>query len=252
MRAFRFITLTGLPFPLAGPTLILSWPEARQRALCALRLVALGGLVLALAALAACSPVSSGSVEAVRLAVHGETVHPTPESVAASPYFQLQANGPDGEAILVLGKVEDGRLGWYGQGDDIVFTRDGQLIKTVGLPQNLDGLSITGGKNPFETGLQHVTSPITYTRTMDWSPGYRYGNAMQATLTPGGMDTVEILGTRRSLRRYDEHLSGPAGSFTNRYWVDPADGFIWKSRQYVAPGFPLELIQLRPYTGKAS
>ncbi|UPG92595.1 YjbF family lipoprotein [Luteibacter aegosomatissinici] len=187
----------------------------------------------------------------MRLAVHGETVHPTAESVAASPYFQLQANGPEGEAILVLGKVEDGRLGWYGQGDDIVFTRDGLLIKTVGLPQNLDGSSITGVENPFASGLQRVTSPISYARTMDWSPGERYGVVMQATLTPGGAETIEILGTRHEVRRYDEHLSGPAGSFTNRYWVDPANGFIWKSRQYVAPGFPLELIALRPYTGAA-
>lgn len=191
-------------------------------------------------------------MEAIRLAVHGETVHPTAESVAASPYYQLQANGPEGEAILVLGKVEDGRLGWYGRGDDIVFTRDGMLIKTVGLPENLDATALEGAENPFASGLQHVTAPQSYTRTMDWSPGYRYGVVMQATLSPGAMDDITILGVRHHVRRYDEQLSGPAGSFTNHYWVDPADGFIWKSRQYVAPGFALELIQLRPYTGTRS
>jgi hypothetical protein len=232
-------------------TLILSWPDARKRAQAALRPLALGGLALALTALAACSPVSSGSMQAVRLAIHGETVHPTAESVAASPYYQLQANGPDGEAILVLGKVEDGRLGWYGQGDDIVFTRNGLLIKTVGFPENLQA-TLFSGADPFEQGLQRLTTPATYTRTMDFAPGYRGGVAMQATLTPGEMDDVDILGTIHHLRRYDEHLTGPAGNFTNRYWVDPADGFIWKSRQYAAPGFPLELIQLRPYMGKAS
>lgn len=240
--AHRF-HLTDLP-------LILSWPDARQRALGALRLFALGGLAVALVALCACSSVSSGSIEAVRLAVHGETVHPTAESVAASPYFQLQANGPDGEAILVLGKVGDGRLGWYGTGDDILFTRYGLLIKTTGLPQNLDS-TLFPGANPFAAGLQHVSAPQSYTRSMDWSPGYRYGVVMQATLTPGGVDTIDILGTKRELRRFDEHLTGPAGSFTNRYWVDPTNGFIWKSRQYVAPGFALELIALRPYTGEA-
>jgi hypothetical protein len=231
--------------------LILPWPDARQRALGALRLIAPAGLVLALFALAACSAVSSGSVEAIRLAVHGETVHPTAESVAASPYFQLQANGPDGQAILILGKVEDGTLGWYGQGNDAIFTRDGLLVKTVGLPENLDATAISGTSDPFAAGLQHISAPLAYTRRMDWSPGYRYGVSMQATLTPGGTDDIDILGTVHHLRRYDEHLSGSAGSFTNRYWADPSDGFIWKSRQYVAPGFALELIQLRPYTGKA-
>lgn len=202
-------------------------------------------------ALAGCSSVSRGSVEAIRLAMHGPTVHPTPSSVAASPYFQLQANGPEGQAILILGKAEGGRLGWYGKGDDVVFTRQGLLVKTVGFPQNLDA-SFIHGSDPFTAGLQHVSAPVSYTRTMDWSPGYRYGVAMQATLQPGDMEDVEILGVVHHLRRYDETLSGPGGRFTNRYWADPADGFIWKSRQYVAPGFALELIQLRPYRGQTS
>jgi hypothetical protein len=189
-------------------------------------------------------------VEAIRLSIHGESVHPTTESVAASPYYQLQANGPQGQAILILGKVQDGMLGWYGQGDDIVFTRKGLVVRTTGFPQNLSS-TVPDAADPFDEGLQHVTSPTTYTRTVDWSPGYRGGIVMQATLSPGGSEDVEILGSVHHLRRYDERLSGAGGSFTNRYWVDPADGFIWKSRQYVAPGFPLELIQLRPYTGSA-
>lgn len=212
------------------------------------RTLVLGGMGLALAALTACSSVSRGSLESVRLAMRRETVHPTAASVAATPYFQLQANGPDGEAILILARVGNGELGWYGTGHDAVFTRDGLVVKTIGLPQNLDHSALPAA-NPFHEGLQHLDAPVDYTRRVDWSPGYRYGIELKARLEPKGIEDVDILGTVHRLRRMDEHVSAPSlgVSMTNRYWVDPTDGFIWKSRQYVAPGLPLELIQLQPY-----
>jgi hypothetical protein len=223
----------------------------KKRACIALRYFSLGGLALVLAWLAGCSSVSRGSLESVRLAVQGEKVHPTAASVAATPYFQLQVNAPPGEAILILASVKQGQLGWYGSGHDIVFTRDGLVVKTVGLAQNLDGSAFPAG-NPFQAGLQRLKGPVDYTRRMDFSPGYRYGVVMQAHLEPGSLEDIEILGTVRRLRRIDEELSAPGMHMSNRYWVDPADGFIWKSRQYVAPGFPLELIQLQPYREAAS
>lgn len=229
----------------------------RRRALpltrLSLRATCFGGIGLLLTALTACSSVSRGSLESLRLAVRRETVHPTPASVAATPYFQMQANGPDGEAILILARVADGELGWYGAGRDAVFTRDGLVVKTVGLPQDLDGTNFPAG-NPFHDGLQHLSAPVTYSRRVDWSPGYRYGIALTATLEPKAIEDVDILGTVHRLRRIDEHVSAPAlgVSMTNRYWIDPADGFVWKSRQYVAPGLPLELIQLQPYRESAA
>jgi hypothetical protein len=223
----------------------------KKRACVALRRLSLGGLILTL--LAGCSSVSRGSLETVGLAARGHKVEPTAASVAAVPYYQLQVNAPAGEAILILAKVAQGRLGWYGGGHDIVFTRDGLVVKTVGLSQNLDEVSLPAD-NPFHAGLQRLRGPLDYTRRMDWSPGYRYGVVVQAHLQPKGLEDVEILGTVRKLRRIDEQLSAPEAGvhMINHYWVDPADGFIWKSRQYVAPGFPLELIQLRPYPGGAT
>jgi hypothetical protein len=225
----------------------LAW-LVKKRACVALRYFSSGGLLLALSLLAGCSAVSRGSLETVRLAVHGDKVSPTAASVAATPYFQLQVNTPAAQAILILANVETGRLGWYGGGHDIVFTRDGLVVKTVGLPQNLDD-SAFAANNPFQAGLQHLHAPLDYTRRMDWSPDYRYGVVVQAHLQPKSLEDIEILGTVHRLQRFDEELVVPAlgTRMTNHYWVDPADGFIWKSKQYVAPGFPLELIQLRPY-----
>ncbi len=196
-----------------------------------------------------CTTVSLGSLDALKQAVdHRSAVHPTAASVAAQPYFQLQVSSHDGQAILILASVQGPWLGWYGPDGQAVFLRHGLLVKTLGLAQNLDAVRLPQ-QDPFAAGLQHLQRPLTYTRVMDWSPGYRYGVQAQAQLSPKAMENVEILGTVHHLRRIDERLhSTEAGwDVVNRYWVDPADGFIWKSRQYAAPGLPLELIQLRPY-----
>jgi len=188
-------------------------------------------------------------MDSIREAVRGnDYVHPTAASVAAEPYYQLEVESSGGRAVLLLASVQGGLQGWYGADGQAVFLRDGVLVRTVGLDANLDHAAFDGG-DPFATGLQHVQAPVEYRRVLDWSPGYRYGIAAVAHLEPKDIENVEILGEVHRLRRYDEHVRADGAGFdvTNRYWVDPADGFIWKSRQHVAPGQTLELIQLRPY-----
>ena len=36
-------------------------------------------------------------------------------------------------------------------------------------------------------------------------------------------------------------------TFQNRYWIDPFDGFVWKSRQHIARSFPpIDIEILKP------
>jgi len=179
---------------------------------------------------------------------HSVRIDPTPSSVAAKPYFQLQATSPKGQAILILGSVEGDLQGWYGQGGEAVFLRRGVVVRTIGLPQNLDDTQWPSG-NPFSAGLHTLNSPFEGIRIVDWSPGFRYGVTVRDRLVPAGMEDVTILGTVHRLRRIDEQVNAPSAGFAavNHYWVDPADGFIWKSHQVVAQGFPLDFVQLRPY-----
>lgn len=209
----------------------------------------LAALAAASCAVTACTDVSFGSADTIRQAIRGGTdVHPTAASVAAEPYYQLQVNAPGGQAILLLAGTQGDVQGWYGPDGQALFLRHGVVVRTVGLDANLDHVTIDAG-DPFIAGLQHVQAPVEYRRTFDWSPGYRYGVAAKARLEPKGAEDIEILGQAHRVLRYDERISAEGAGFdvVNRYWVDPADGFIWKSRQHAAPGQTLELIQLRPY-----
>src|SRR6185312_4194875 len=129
------------------------------------------------------------------------------------------------------------RQAWYGNHGVVVFIEHGRVVQTTGLDQNLDGLQLPAD-DPFARGLQTLTAPVTYRVGKDWSPGYRYGVPVEATLVPAGHEQISILDTTHDVVRVDEQLSAPAMHYraTNHYWVDPRDGFIWKSEQQVAPG----------------
>lgn len=209
---------------------------------------------LAMAALAGCTAVSSSSVDAVKLVIDRHRQHtPSAAEVAARPYYQMKATTRDGQAVLILGNLDGPREDWYGSDGVVVFLEHGQVVKTAGLPQNLDGLQQPAA-NPFASGLQHLAGPLDYERTVDWSPGYRYGVPVHARLVPAGTEQITILGQPHTVLRVDEQLDAPAAGYraTNHYWVDPSDGFVWKSVQQVAPGLAITLVQLRPYRGNAS
>lgn len=204
---------------------------------------------LLLTGLHGCSELSRSSVSAMKLAMRGQPqVQPTAADVAAKPYYQLQATGPDGSAVLILGNLDGQRQAWYGNHGVVVFIKHGRVVQTTGLRQNLDGLQLPAD-DPFARGLHTLSAPVTYRVGKDWSPGYRYGVPVDATLTPAGHEQISILDTIHDVLRVDEQLSAPALHYhaTNHYWVDPRDGFIWKSEQQVAPGLALQLVQLRPY-----
>ena len=61
-------------------------------------------------------------------------------------------------------------------------------------------------------------------------------------------ETLEILDKAYSVLRVDEQIDAPAIglSATNRYWVDPRDGFILQSEQQLTSQLRVKLVQLTP------
>ncbi|MEO7067505.1 MAG: YjbF family lipoprotein [Rhodanobacter sp.] len=242
MQLDQPITVTRLAAPLAPRTPPRSSAKWRLWLLPLISLLCLSGL-------SGCSDLSRSSVDTIKLAIHKpKPIAPTAAEVAAKPYFQLQATSPQGTAVLILGNVDGARQAWYGSHQVILFIEHGRVVQTAGLAQNLAGFQLPAA-DPFKHGLQLITAPVSYKFTADWSPGYRFGVPVEATLTPAGATQITILGKVHQVLRYDEQLSAPLANYyaTNHYWVDPSDGFVWQSEQSVAPGLSLKLMQLRPY-----
>ena len=194
--------------------------------------------------LSSCTTASRSTSESFRL-LFNRQVEVSPEQVAANRFPQAQIRTPDLSAVMVLGYVDEGQQVWYAA-DHAVFRLDsnGVLLGTTGLGRDLQG-RITGA-SPFDR-LADVVAPVTVQREYDWLPAYAMGVQVTGTLTRAGTDTVEILDRKRELARFEEVLQGGGMKERNIYWADLATGFIWKSKQYLAPGYAVELVQLKPY-----
>jgi hypothetical protein len=177
--------------------------------------------------------------------VAGSRGMPAPDTaaVAASPHARLQVRGAGVGAVMVLGNDDHGRLSWYSDRRHIVFLRDGLLVGSNGLAVNADQIRIEGD-NPFLRLAELGDAPVVVARRYDWRDGYRYDVPVQGLLQRRGVEPVEILGTTRRLVRFEETLSGPGVRARNEYWAEAGTGFIWKSRQLLAPGVSLEFVQL--------
>lgn len=206
-------------------------------------LAALLPAVVAALLFTGCTTGSRSTAETFRLITH-RPAQATVEGVASNRFPQLQVDTPDIVAVAVLGYVDGGRQQWYA-GAHAVFELDrhGLLLGGSGLGQQWRAR--IDGPSPFDD-LRSVTTPVKVQRRYDWVPAYQVDVAVTGTLTRGALEEVNILGTRRTLQRYDEQLQGGMHG-RNVYWADPATGFIWKSRQHLAPGRVAELTQLKPY-----
>lgn len=203
-------------------------------------------LLVAVAALlfTGCTTGSRSTLDTFRLITH-RPAQATAEGVASNRFPQMQVETPDLTAVAVLGYVDGGRQQWFA-GSHAVFEMDahGLLLGGSGLGQQWHAR--IDGPSPFDD-LRTVTTPVAVQRRYDWIPAYQVDVAVTGILRRGELEQVDILGSRRTLQRFDEQLQGGGMSGRNVYWADPATGFIWKSRQHLAPGRVAELTQLKPY-----
>lgn len=194
--------------------------------------------------LTGCTTASRSTSESFLLLVNKQA-KASPIEVAANRFPQAQIRTPDLSALIVLGYVDGGRQTWYAA-DLAVFhlNSQGLLTGTTGLGRSIQAR--INGASPFDH-LELLVSPVRIEREYDWIPSYRFGVPVSSTLYRAGTETIDILGRKMELARFEEELEGGGMDGRNIYWADPVTGFIWKSRQYLAPGYPVDLMQLKPY-----
>lgn len=123
--------------------------------------------------------------------------------------------------------------------DDIILVmRSGRIVKTAGLPQNLGGTtSLT--PDPLDN-LVNATTERTYIRSVDFAETHRFGVEVHSEFQTVGPETITITEIEFDTVHIAEHCSARTLNwrFTNHYWLDPADGFVWRSTQTVLPNLP--------------
>lgn len=213
-----------------------------------LSLLGAGGWGLAAAlvfTVTGCTSVSRATADTIRLAFNRPDLTPTPEQVEATPYPQLLLRSPDVSGVLVLGYVDEGRQAWMAGQEAVFYLQSNGLLTGMSATARSSSVHVEGD-DPFRH-LATLQGTVKVQRRYDWMPGYRYGVVVAGELRRVGLETVTFPNRTLQLVRYEEKLSGPGISGTNLYWADPQTGFIWKSRQHLAPDQVVEIEQLKPY-----
>ena len=173
----------------------------------------------------------------------------TREQAAAIPYASLGYTLDGGnQGLLVLATDSGGDLLWTSAAHVVIVTRDGRIVRTVGLGKDLSNLT-----SQDQSGLPPVAAavraPFFSMRLEDFPDLSLYGVRLSCRATLAGRQSVKILGQLIATLRVEEACTSrnPDWSFTDSYWVDKDDGFVWRSRQHVHPkGMLVETEIFRP------
>ncbi|KAA8999581.1 YjbF family lipoprotein [Stenotrophomonas cyclobalanopsidis] len=200
-------------------------------------------VVLALL-LTGCTTASRATADSIRQLVRPKATY-SAQKVLTTPYPQADLTTPDIRGLIVLGYLDDGQQAWIA-GRDAVFNLSSTGLVLSVYKQDAQ-YSVSIADDSIFSDLRRAQDGSKVLRRFDRTSSFAMGVEVAGTVHSKGEDTVNILGTTRTLLRFDEKMIGGDMNATNSYWVDPNDGFIWKSRQYLAPGYPVDLVHLKPY-----
>lgn len=155
------------------------------------------------------------------------------------PYASIAVRMGDGpQALLILGRYDGEELNWISAKREVIVTRRGRVVKTYGLPTDVKE---TVFLTPDPVGRANGgVAEAECLRTLDLDPSRQDGILVRSRFAAIGSEAIEIFGERVDTALWQEQGGAPElqWSFTNRYWVDPHSGYVWKSRQSVAPALP--------------
>ena len=161
----------------------------------------------------------------------------TRDQAAAVSYASMGYSLDGGnQTMLILATDSGGELLWTSAAHVVIVTRDGRIVRTLGLGSDLSGVTAPNGSNvsPLTAALQ---GPFTSTRLEDFPELGRYGVQVSCRAHMVGRQSIKILGQAIAAVRVDENCRSerPEWSFTDNFWLDSDNGQVWRSRQHVHP-----------------
>jgi len=188
--------------------------------------------------------------DAYRLAFLGHPDVPISRSTVTNlPYASIAAKiGKGPRSLLILWRTEGDQLHWLSADNAAIVTRGGRVVRTAGLPENMKAThSLTA--DPLVSGLQRPDGPSGHTRSVDFDQPTRYGLLIDSSFRAIGEERITIAEIEFDTVVFEERciVRTLNWTFTNRYWIDPVDGFVWRSEQTIARTFPtIEIEVLKP------
>ena len=187
-------------------------------------------------------------VDAYRMSVSGfPDVTISRKTISNLPYASIAAKiGRGPRSILILWREDRGELHWLSADNAAVVTRGGRVVRTAGFAETLVDTRMSG-PDPVASGLQGLSGDKVMTRHVDIrGTEEHHGLPLQSEFRVVRSTKIQIVDLTFDTILVEERVQAAYldWQFTNLYWVDPADGFVWKSRQQIARTFPPIVIEV--------
>jgi len=196
------------------------------------------------------SPVLRNAYDAARfLTVGMPDVEISRAVVDNIPYASISAKvGKGPRSLLILGRYAGDDLHWLSADNATVVTRGGRVVKTSGFPENLKATTYLDS-DPVAGQLHLPNAPRRFRRSVDIDANNLFGLVVDSEFTKVNETEISIieLDLRTVLIKEVNRAQSINWSFSNYYWVDVFDGFVWRSVQHIARSFPpIEIEVLKP------
>tara|TARA_B100001750_G_C15309578_1_gene496540 strand:+ start:162 stop:848 length:687 start_codon:yes stop_codon:yes gene_type:complete len=187
--------------------------------------------------------------DAIGAGIFGFDDYPiTKEMVDAIPYASLRMKIGKGSAgLLILESVEKKSYTWVSADNVfIVVNKNGRIIETAGLTNNLKESLTTKLEDSFFENPVILDSFVKTTRFISLDNPPVNNLTLEVSLRFIGTEEVVILGQNKELQLVEEQIENKyiRWKFTNKFWLDPETGFVWKSIQQIAPNIPPVLYEV--------
>lgn len=227
-----------------------------------------GGIFLCLTLLTGCSQKFQDVNDTAKLALFGDDdTQLTAQAINQLPYASMYVRIGDGpQAFMVLAFAEQEiivsaqntandstapLLKWLSADRGLIVTQAGRITKTTSLAQGNLVATTSATMDPLALGLHQASTPKTWTRTLDWQPGYHFGYTVSSTFSNGSEQVIVINEQPIKSLYFTEEVNVPSlgQGYQNEFWLSPKTGAVIKSRQQLAPGLPVvEFSILKPFS----
>lgn len=129
---------------------------------------------------------------------------------------------------------------WESPGQVAMTLRDGILIATRGLDEDLMGADTAAVRSTLAVGGGTVQRSQSYLDSEDQIRTRQ----LTCTISPAGPETIATLSGPVAALKFEESCESPALVFKNTYWLSGPGGKIVQSHQVIAPS--VGYVQLTP------
>jgi hypothetical protein len=144
--------------------------------------------------------------------------------------------GSNKKSLIILESVTNKKNKWISADKIKLYEEKGRILRSIGLPNDLH--SIERPKLDFKMIIDK--GYVSYVAYYSFRNPEMNNLRVEVKSTVIGPESIAIFGLKKELILIEERIYSPLihWSAKNKFWYDPENDYVWKSKQYLTPKLP--------------